>query len=71
VVECRNEVCEVQRVVEDIVQRAAQEETRYGDVAILFRTNRTGKEFQAELQRRQVKTQTHVAAATRDSCTAG
>ena len=42
-VECRNEVCEVQRVVGDIVQRAAQEETRYGDVAILFRTNRTGK----------------------------
>uniref|UniRef100_A0A7S4L1D7 DNA 3'-5' helicase n=2 Tax=Guillardia theta TaxID=55529 RepID=A0A7S4L1D7_GUITH len=58
VTECRNEKSEISFVVQQIV-KGLEEGTRYKEVAILYRTQKTGRVFQQELIKRDIPFNVH------------
>ena len=58
VVECRNDTCEVRYVVEQI-KKMRSEGIKLKHVAVLYRTQRTGKQFQTELRRQEIPFNVH------------
>ena len=58
VIECRNEACEVSYVVDSIKNRRAKGASLSG-MAVLYRTQKTGRQFQEELRRQQIPFNVH------------
>ncbi len=57
-VECRNDVCEVRYVVDEI-KRMRSAGIKLKHVAVLYRTQKTGRQFQAELRREEIPFNVH------------
>ena len=58
VIECRNETCEVRFVVENIKAKVAAG-TSYKDLAVLYRTQKTGRLFQEQMRKEKLPFNVH------------